>query len=215
MLGQGDTRGILEMAIDDIFQQISLQKGENITNDNDENDKENQNLSQNNIKYNSNNDNNGNNSNKIDRDFILKLSFIEIYNEKIYDLLSSSKNLVVLREDKKTFCSDATEIEIFDHQSIIKALKKGKISFCLIHIFSYVLYVLSHSHLIFHSLTLFVFLSFLLLFILLISLTAFLSLLLSLPLFLISLIDIYSFPLHYLSLPLLRDRQSHSGRHSS
>lgn len=112
MLGQGDTRGILEMAIEDIFQQILLQKGEII----DENNKENQNSSQNMNK----------NSNS-DRIFLLKLSFIEIYNEKIYDLLSQNKNVVALREDKKTFCSDTTEIEIFDHHSIIKALKKGEI----------------------------------------------------------------------------------------
>ena len=112
MLGQGDTRGILEMAIEDIFQQISLQKGEIM----DENDKENQNSAQN-SKRNSN----------TDRIFLLKLSFIEIYNEKIYDLLSQNKNVVALREDKKTFCSDTTEIEIYDHHTIIKALKKGKI----------------------------------------------------------------------------------------
>ena len=145
MLGQDDTRGILEMAVEDIFHYIDLQK----QNDNNKNmiaiddlniqqsiDKKDvnindENVNNENINHNNNSnilhDNNQNNHNndRKEREYILKLSFIEIYNEKVFDLLSPSKNIVTLREEKKTFCSDTTEIEICDHQSIIKALKKG------------------------------------------------------------------------------------------
>ena len=132
------------MAVEDIFHYIDLQK----QNDNNKNmiainelniqqstDKKDvnindENINNENINHNNNNilhDNNQNNHNndRKEREYILKLSFIEIYNEKVFDLLSPSKNIVTLREEKKTFCSDTTEIEICDHQSIIKALKKG------------------------------------------------------------------------------------------
>ena len=63
MLGGGDQRGVLEMAAEDIFRQIS----ESTT-----------------------------------RDFLLRVSFVEIYNEAIRDLLSNDVDASVsIREDPK------------------------------------------------------------------------------------------------------------------
>ena len=63
MLGGGDQRGVLEMAAEDIFRQIS----ESTT-----------------------------------RDFLLRVSFVEIYNETIRDLLSNDVDASVsIREDPK------------------------------------------------------------------------------------------------------------------
>ena len=88
MLGGGDQRGVLEMAAEDIFNQISQ---------------------------------------KTSRDFLLRVSFVEIYNETIRDLLSdASDTTVTIREDpKKGVYCDAMEIIITDYESIIKALNKG------------------------------------------------------------------------------------------
>ena len=88
MLGGGDQRGVLEMAAEDIFNQISESTS---------------------------------------RDFLLRVSFVEIYNETIRDLLSDAADTTVtIREDpKKGVYCDAMEVIITDYESIIKALRKG------------------------------------------------------------------------------------------
>jgi centromeric protein E len=64
----------------------------------------------------------------VNREFLLRVSFVEIYNETIYDLLSDSKESIInIREDPRrgVYC-EATEKVITDFDSITKALHKGK-----------------------------------------------------------------------------------------
>jgi hypothetical protein len=62
-----------------------------------------------------------------DRDFLVRVSFVEIYNENIRDLLSdAADSSVTIREDpKKGVYCDAMEVIITDYESIIKCLRKG------------------------------------------------------------------------------------------
>lgn len=122
MLGHGDTRGLLELALEDIFAQINTTHS-----------KECSKRKEHSSKNNSTTDSTPRESEEHSlmsksKEYSLKLSFIEIYNEKVFDLLSNSKNLVTIREDKKNFCSDATEVTIEDQKSIIAALKRGTCS---------------------------------------------------------------------------------------
>jgi centromeric protein E len=62
------------------------------------------------------------------REFLMRVSFVEIYNELIYDLLCDSKDdaLINIREDPRrgVYC-EATEKIITDYESITKALHRG------------------------------------------------------------------------------------------
>jgi hypothetical protein len=66
-------------------------------------------------------------SNNPNRDFLLRASFVEIYNENIRDLLSDASDATVaIREDprKGVYC-EAVEVMIADFESILKAMKRG------------------------------------------------------------------------------------------
>lgn len=66
-------------------------------------------------------------ANNPNRDFLLRASFVEIYNENIRDLLSENPDATVsIREDprKGVYC-EAVEFVITDFDSILKLLKKG------------------------------------------------------------------------------------------
>ena len=132
MLGDEENRGILEMALDDIFDLIGSPRKEPSPREecsaehsrtDEEYDVKNKNM------YRHENENENKNKTYFHSNgkskFNLRMSFIEVCNEKIFDLLSLTKNMVSLREDKETFCCDATEIQIEDYQSVLAELERG------------------------------------------------------------------------------------------
>jgi hypothetical protein len=67
-------------------------------------------------------------SERTDRVFLVRVSFVEIYNENIRDLLSDAADSTVsIREDprKGVYC-EASEHAVTDYDAITWALKKGK-----------------------------------------------------------------------------------------
>lgn len=98
MLGSGQgQRGVLEMAAEEIFNQISE---------------------------------------SINREFLIRVSFVEIYNENIRDLLSDAADAsVAIREDprKGVYC-EASELGVRDYETILKALKKGNLQIMCFHL---------------------------------------------------------------------------------
>ena len=67
-------------------------------------------------------------ANTLDREFIVRASFVEIYNERTFDLLSDSIEppSVAIREDVRrgVYC-DTTEIPCVSYEHIMKVLGKG------------------------------------------------------------------------------------------
>jgi centromeric protein E len=90
MLGGGGEKGVLEMAVDDIFSFIAETPSKN---------------------------------------FILRGSFVEVYQENIKDLLGNSSEFLKIREDTlKGVYYEATEVPVNDVGTLKKHLQNGKFS---------------------------------------------------------------------------------------
>lgn len=82
------------------------------------------------------------------RDFLLRASFVEIYNENIRDLLSDSADAsVAIREDprKGVYC-EASECMITDFDSITRLLRKGIKHFYALFIYLYVDFICESNY---------------------------------------------------------------------
>ncbi|XP_070491651.1 kinesin-related protein 4-like [Chironomus tepperi] len=83
MMGDNNTKGIVEMAIDDIFDKLN------------------------------------------DKNFILRVGFIEIYNEKIYDLLDKSRKEIKIFDYKGQLETNQNEFIVKSKEEILKYVKIG------------------------------------------------------------------------------------------
>ena len=66
-------------------------------------------------------------SESTDRQFLLKVSFVEIYNEKIRDLLSDNSDVQIKVDPVKGVYCEATEVMITDYETIERILRKGRL----------------------------------------------------------------------------------------
>ena len=66
-------------------------------------------------------------SNHPERDFLIRVSFVEIYNEEVRDLISDAADTTVtIREDPmKGVYNSAVEVMLNDYASLQKVVKKG------------------------------------------------------------------------------------------
>ena len=60
-----------------------------------------------------------------EKQFLLKISFVEIYNEKIRDLLSDAVDIPMKVDPVKGFYSEATEVMVTDYETTDSILRKG------------------------------------------------------------------------------------------
>lgn len=62
----------------------------------------------------------------VEIDFEVKCSYVEIYNETIYDLLEMGRNKLQIREDRgNTFLENCTEVHVNSLTEVMDAIRKG------------------------------------------------------------------------------------------